>query len=57
MRNKGNNSTSLFDELPRSFQAEVSLETFKTMMEKVTQVYEYLALSSHTLDTRKEMEE
>ena len=35
MRNKGSNGTSLFDELPRSFQAEVSLATFKTMMEKV----------------------
>ena len=36
MRSKGNCNRSLFDELPRSFQAEVSLGTYKTMMEQAS---------------------
>ena len=36
MRSKGNCNRSLFDELPRSFQAEVSLGTYKIMMEQVS---------------------
>ena len=34
-RNKGKSATDLFDELPLAFQAELSLETYRNMIEKV----------------------
>ena len=34
-RNKGRYITELFDELPSAFQAELSLETCRAMIEKV----------------------
>lgn len=36
MRSKGNGNWSIFDELPRSFQTEVSFETYKTMLEQAS---------------------
>ena len=34
-RNKGKVVTDLFEELPLTFQAELSLETYRTMIERV----------------------
>ena len=34
-RNKGKVVTDLFEELPLAFQAELSLETYRTMIERV----------------------
>ncbi len=41
-RNKGKGVSDLFDQLPLAFRAELSLETYKSMLEKVTvQILKY----------------
>ena len=39
-RNKGKAITELFDELPLAFQAELSLETYRSMIDRVSLIRE-----------------